>query len=93
MPTYEYKCETCGIRFERWQRITDEPLQRCPECEGPVHRVPHAVGIVFKGSGFYCTDHRSSSSTGNGSSGAKAGRDSTDTKADKSDEAKPEKKD
>ncbi len=60
MPTYEYECDTCGIHFERWQRITDDPLQKCPECEGPIHRVPFPVGIVFKGSGFYCTDHRSS---------------------------------
>jgi len=63
MPTYEYECETCGIHFERTQRITDEPLKQCPECEGPVHRVLFPVGIVFKGSGFYCTDHRSGSSS------------------------------
>lgn len=63
MPTYEYECETCGIRFERWQRITDEALKQCPECDGPVHRVLHPVGIVFKGSGFYCTDNRSGSSS------------------------------
>jgi len=63
MPTYEYECETCGIRFERHQRITDEPLKQCPECEGPVHRVPFPVGIVFKGSGFYCTDNRPGSSS------------------------------
>ena len=61
MPTYEYECETCGIHFERWQRITDEALKQCPECDGPVHRVLHPVGIVFKGSGFYPTDYRSSS--------------------------------
>ncbi len=58
MPTYEYKCEECGIRFERIQHFSEEPLKVCPECSGPVHRVPCAVGIVFKGSGFYVTDHR-----------------------------------
>ena len=63
MPTYEYECETCGIRFERRQRITEEALTRCPECDGPVHRVLFPVGIVFKGSGWYCTDNRSGSST------------------------------
>jgi len=62
MPTYEYECETCGIRFERFQRMTDEPLKQCPECDGPVHRVLFPVGIVFKGSGWYCTDNRSGSS-------------------------------
>ncbi|HOG48916.1 MAG TPA: zinc ribbon domain-containing protein [Anaerolineae bacterium] len=61
MPTYEYECETCGIHFDRWQRMTDEPLKTCPECDGPVHRVLHPVGIVFKGSGWYCTDSRSGS--------------------------------
>jgi len=89
MPTYEYQCETCGIHFERFQRITDDPLKQCPECEGPVRRVPHLVGIVFKGSGFYCTDHRS------GSSSAAPKEKSEDSKADKSEkkeEAKPEKK-
>ncbi len=64
MPTYEYECETCGIRFERRQKIMDAPLEKCPECEGPVRRVLFPVGIVFKGSGFYCTDHRSGSSSG-----------------------------
>jgi predicted nucleic acid-binding Zn ribbon protein len=43
--------------------MTDEPLKKCPECDGPVHRVLHPVGIVFKGSGWYCTDNRSSSSS------------------------------
>ncbi len=63
MPTYEYECETCSIHFDRWQRMTDEPLKTCPECGGPVHRVLYPVGIVFKGSGWYCTDHRSGSAT------------------------------
>lgn len=61
MPLYEYECETCGIRFERKQRMTDAPLCTCPECSGPVHRIIQPVGIVFKGSGFYCTDHRTGS--------------------------------
>lgn len=62
MPIYEYQCETCGIRFERWQSITDDPLKMCPECAGPVHRLIQPVGIIFKGSGFYVTDHRKSTS-------------------------------
>jgi len=63
MPIYEYECEACGLRFERAQRFSDEPLRFCPECEGTVHRVIHPVGIIFKGSGFYVTDSRSKSST------------------------------
>jgi putative FmdB family regulatory protein len=58
MPLYVYKCEACGITFERRQSIHDQPLTVCPECKGHVHRVLQPVGIVFKGSGFYVTDNR-----------------------------------
>jgi putative FmdB family regulatory protein len=61
MPTYEYECESCGIRFDRMQHFSDEPLKDCPECGGPVHRLIQPVSIIFKGSGFYSTDHRGSS--------------------------------
>lgn len=63
MPTYAYRCESCGVEFERYQKFTDKPLNRCPECKGKVRRVPQASGIVFKGSGWYVTDSKSSSST------------------------------
>ncbi|MGE5592290.1 MAG: FmdB family zinc ribbon protein [Betaproteobacteria bacterium] len=59
MPTYEYYCEKCG-RFEELQRMSDEPLSRCPTCGGPVRRlISRNVSIIFKGSGFYTTDNRS----------------------------------
>lgn len=64
MPLYEYECRVCGVRFERMQHFNDEPVRTCPECGGQVQRLIHPVGIVFKGPGFYATDHRSSSSTG-----------------------------
>jgi putative FmdB family regulatory protein len=57
MPTYEYHCPTCSHRFETWQKMTDEPLTICPECGAPIHRVLFPTGIVFKGHGFYKTDH------------------------------------
>ena len=57
MPTYEYLCKTCSHRFEQWQKMTDEPLTICPECGGTIRRVLYPAGIVFKGSGFYKTDH------------------------------------
>lgn len=60
MPIYAYECEECGVRFERRQSFHDEPLTDCPECGGGVHRLIQPAGIVFKGSGFYVTDHRSS---------------------------------
>ena len=62
MPIYLYECDSCGLRFERLQRMSDDPLTDCPECEGQVHRVIQPVGIIFKGSGFYITDNRGGSS-------------------------------
>jgi len=50
------------VRFERLQRMSDEPITECPECDGQVHRVIQPVGIIFKGSGFYITDNRQVSS-------------------------------
>ncbi|MGE5334305.1 MAG: FmdB family zinc ribbon protein [Nitrososphaerota archaeon] len=61
MPTYEYLCESCGHRFEVLQHITDAPLATCPNCSGHIHRVLFPAGIVFKGSGFYKTDSRGTS--------------------------------
>lgn len=62
MPTYTYQCENCGVRFDRHQKFTDKPLTECPECsEEALRKVFTPVGIVFKGSGFYATDHRSPS--------------------------------
>lgn len=63
MPVYVYQCDTCGLTFEKRQRMTEEPLVDCPECEGHIHRIVQPVGVVFKGSGFYVTDNRSRSST------------------------------
>ena len=62
MPTYTYQCENCGIRFDQYQKFTDEPLVVCPECGEPaLRKVFQPVGIVFKGKGFYATDNRSPS--------------------------------
>lgn len=62
MPTYEYQCGHCG-RFQIAQRITEPALAVCPTCGQPVQRlISNNVGIIFKGTGFYCTDHRSKSS-------------------------------
>ena len=62
MPTYVYACDSCGNQFERFQSFKDEPLQTCPSCASAVRRVFQPVGIVFKGSGWYVTDSRKSSS-------------------------------
>ena len=60
MPTYEYLCRECSHRFETWQKMTDESLTTCPECGGNIRRVLFPAGVVFKGSGFYKTDHNGS---------------------------------
>lgn len=58
MPTYEYECLRCGYRFEEFQKMSDEPVKRCPQCRGKVKRLIGAgSGIIFKGSGFYATDY------------------------------------
>jgi putative FmdB family regulatory protein len=63
MPTYEYACSACGHEFEAVQSFSDAAITECPECNGEVRKVYSNVGVVFKGSGFYKTDSRSSTST------------------------------
>jgi putative FmdB family regulatory protein len=62
MPLYTYRCENCGVQFEKSQGFNDKPLTRCPECrKGKVRRIVQPAAIVFKGSGWYATDSRSAS--------------------------------
>lgn len=68
MPTYSYRCTDCGHAFDARQSFSDEPLTTCPECGGSLRKVFSAAGVVFKGSGFYRTDSRSSSGTSSSSS-------------------------
>lgn len=93
MPTYQYACKesACGHRFEAVQSFSDDPLTSCPVCEGQVRKVFSAVGVVFKGSGFYRTDSRepqkSASSSGAGKTKDKENGSSSssgDTKSDSS---------
>ncbi len=78
MPVYTYRCTNCGFVFDQQQKFSDTPLSRCPECsKKSLQKVFQPVGIVFKGSGFYSTDHRSPSGQGSRAGGnAKAGEDS-----------------
>ncbi|MFD9705118.1 FmdB family zinc ribbon protein [Lentzea sp. NPDC059081] len=62
MPTYQYACTACEHRFEAVQSFSDASLTECPECSGKLRKLFGAVGVVFKGSGFYRTDSRSGSS-------------------------------
>lgn len=61
MPTYEYACTSCGHHLEVSQSFSEDPLTECPSCGGPLRKVFGSIGIVLKGSGFYRTDSRSSS--------------------------------
>jgi putative FmdB family regulatory protein len=96
LPTYAYRCAECGHRFETVQSFTDEALTVCPVCNGVLRKVFNAVGVVFKGSGFYRTDSRAAAlaASGNGSesksSDAKNGESTTSDS--KNGEAKTEAK-
>lgn len=57
MPIYEYECEACDHRFEVIQKISDKPIKKCVLCQGKVHKVLSAPGLLFKGSGWYVTDY------------------------------------
>ncbi|HPN38246.1 MAG TPA: zinc ribbon domain-containing protein [Melioribacteraceae bacterium] len=64
MPTYEYKCNDCGVVFEKLQKFTEEPIKVCPECGGAVKRlIGSGAGLIFKGTGFYITDYKKNEST------------------------------
>ncbi len=63
MPTYEYKCSNCGEIFEFFQKMSDDPVRECPVCGGVLQRIiSGGIGVIFKGSGFYTTDYKKSSS-------------------------------
>ncbi|MFE5816526.1 FmdB family zinc ribbon protein [Streptomyces sp. NPDC056479] len=72
MPTYQYQCTECGEGLEAVQKFTDDALTECPNCQGRLKKVFSAVGIVFKGSGFYRNDSRGSSSSSSPASSSKS---------------------
>ena len=84
MPTYQYACTECGHAFEQVQAFSDASLTECPQCQGRLRKVFNAVGVVFKGSGFYRTDSRSGSSkseagSSSGDGGTSGGGSSSDS--------------
>ncbi|MDF3293841.1 FmdB family zinc ribbon protein [Streptomyces silvisoli] len=86
MPTYQYQCTECGEPLEAVQKFSDPALTECPSCQGRLRKVFSAVGVVFKGSGFYRTDSRGSSSS---SSPAKSSSTSSESKSSGGSESKP----
>jgi putative FmdB family regulatory protein len=91
MPTYEYRCRTCGHTFDVVQAMRDDSLTACPVCGGELRKVFAAPAISFKGSGFYATDHGKKSKTGSEKSGETSGEkpaassESPESKGDKKD--------
>jgi putative FmdB family regulatory protein len=79
MPIYTYRCESCGVQFERHQFFNDAPLKICPECRRKtLRKVITPTKVIFKGSGFYATDHKSPS-----------GSSSRESKSEKKEESTP----
>lgn len=79
MPTYEYACKSCGEHLEVVQSFKDEPLTECPNCGGTLRKVFGNIGIAFKGSGFYKTDSRSSTSAGKAASSSASSSSSSES--------------
>ena len=96
MPTYQYACTECGHAFDQFQSFSDDALTECPECQGRLRKVFNAVGVVFKGSGFYRNDSRAKKSSALASdSKSESKSDSTSdsgTSSDTKSETKSEKK-
>ncbi|MDF3144520.1 MULTISPECIES: FmdB family zinc ribbon protein [unclassified Streptomyces] len=84
MPTYQYQCTECGEGLEAVQKFTDDALTECPSCQGRLKKVFSAVGIVFKGSGFYRNDSRGSSSSSSPASSKPSTSSSSDSSSSSS---------
>ena len=96
MPVYTYRCDNCGVQFERHQTFTDAPLKTCPECrKKALRKVITPTKIIFKGSGFYATDNKSPSGESASTKASKKEEKSdgkSESKSETKSESKPEKK-
>ena len=84
MPTYQYACTVCGHSFEQFQSFSEDALTVCPQCDGKLRKLFNAVGVVFKGSGFYRTDSRSGSSSSTPAASSTASTSSSSTSSSSS---------
>ncbi|MGW4999428.1 FmdB family zinc ribbon protein [Streptomyces hydrogenans] len=89
MPTYQYQCTECGEGLEAVQKFTDDALTECPACHGRLKKVFSAVGIVFKGSGFYRNDSRSASSSSSPASKSSTSSTTSTSSTPSSSDTKP----
>jgi putative FmdB family regulatory protein len=97
MPTYGYRCGSCGHEFEIVQKITDEPLRVCPKCQGMLTKKVYPAGVIFTGSGYYTTDYKSSSkgegaASSNGAGSSSEHSSDGNSKAETKSESKSESK-
>ena len=88
MPTYGYRCRSCGNEFEVLQKISDPPLVTCPKCAGQLDKMVYAAGIIYKGSGYYNTDYKSGSK-GSEKASDKADSNGSGSSSEGSGDAKP----
>jgi putative FmdB family regulatory protein len=84
VPTYQYACTECDHAFEQVQSFTEDSLTSCPQCEGRLRKIFNAVGVVFKGSGFYRTDNRSDAKSSSAASKTGTSAESSSTSSDSS---------
>ncbi len=90
MPTYQYQCTECSHALEVHQSFTEDALTVCPECEGRLRKVFNAVGVVFKGSGFYATDSRAKQTASSSASSEHSHESHSESKVETKSEPKPE---
>src|SRR5665647_1806048 len=87
MPTYQYRCVDCGSELETVQSFSDPSLTECPDCDGTLRKVYSAVGVVFKGSGFYATDNRIKGKTATAAATTRSEKSSSSEKSSGSEKA------
>ncbi len=92
MPTYQYACTECGHAFDQFQSFSDDALTQCPECQGRLRKIFNAVGVVFKGSGFYRNDSRDKKPSALSSESKSDGKSDTTSDSGASSSAKSETK-
>jgi putative FmdB family regulatory protein len=92
VPTYQYACTECGHAFDQFQSFSDDALTQCPECQGRLRKIFNAVGVVFKGSGFYRNDSRDKKSSAVSSDNKSDSRSETKSDSGTSSDTKSETK-
>jgi putative FmdB family regulatory protein len=92
VPTYQYACTECEHAFDQFQSFSDDALTQCPECQGRLRKIFNAVGVVFKGSGFYRNDSRDKKSSAVSSESKSDGKSDTTSDSGASNETKSETK-